>query len=106
MKLTTQAQVVQHMKDGWKLGYSHFGNCYWLQKPDLCEGGEHIDVRGNVIRAMLKNGKVRKDKDDNELWLTRFEFGEQYDKDTEDDKGKGEAVRPEPGDTQDEKGIL
>jgi hypothetical protein len=44
MKLTTQAQVVQHMKDGWKLGYSHFGNCYWLQKPDLCEGGEHKKV--------------------------------------------------------------
>lgn len=72
----TQEQVVEHMKDGWELGYSNFTNRYWLQKPGLCKGGDSKKVILVSVRAMLRSGKIRKaaPRDGDHLSLTRFEL--------------------------------
>jgi hypothetical protein len=80
MKNLTQAEIIQHIKDGWELGLSMANNTpsYWLQKPALCCGGDSKKVNAGIARALYKKGLIkeapRREKD--RFWLTRYELGD------------------------------
>lgn len=80
MKNLTQAEVIQHIKEGWELGLSTASNNshYWLQKPALCCGGESKKVNANTALSMFKKGLVKKAprREKDNFWLTRFQLGD------------------------------
>lgn len=71
-----QEQIIQHMKDGWKLGYASTSNKYWLQKPDLACGGESKNLHGGSVRCLIRNGKIKAcpHRDSDRYWMTRLEL--------------------------------
>lgn len=81
MKNLTQAEIIQHIKEGWELGLSMANRNtpgYWLQKPALCCGGDSKKVNASIARALCKKGLIKQAprRESDRFWLIRFQLGD------------------------------
>jgi len=74
-KPLTKDQIIQHLIDGWELGYSdgiRGPGRYWVQKK-LMAGGESKTVHGSSVHSLWKSEYIKiSRKADDPFWLRRY----------------------------------
>ena len=70
------AEVLEHMQNGWELGLSDTirRRHTWLQKGGLGKGGESLTVSEAAVNRLLKKGIITKEKrrEGDSFWLHRY----------------------------------